>query len=123
MIDNYDSFTYNIVQYLGELGADVTTIRSDAIDLDGIRSNNPSHLMFSPGPGDPDGAGVTLDAIRTFAGQIPMFGVCLGQQAIGQAFGGKVVRAKRVMHGKHDTVIHNGKGAFAGLPERFQIVR
>ena len=104
MIDNYDSFTYNIVQYLGELGADVVTHRSDAISLDDIRRLAPSHLVLSPGPGDPDGAGITL-------------------QAIGQAYGGKVVRARRVMHGKHDDVIHKGQGVFAGLPERFRVVR
>jgi len=123
MIDNYDSFTYNIVQYLGELGADVVTHRSDAISLDDIRRLAPSHLVLSPGPGDPDGAGITLDAIRTFAGQLPILGVCLGHQAIGQAYGGKVVRAKRVMHGKHADVIHQGQGVFAGLPERFRVVR
>lgn len=123
MIDNYDSFTYNLVQYLGELGADVTTVRNDAIDVDGIRSLAPSHLVLSPGPGAPDGAGVTLDAIAAFAGQIPILGVCLGHQAIGQTYGGKVVHARRVMHGKHDDVLHQGKGIFAHLPERFQMVR
>ena len=123
MIDNYDSFTYNLVQYLGELGADVTTVRNDAIDVDGIRALAPSHLVLSPGPGAPDGAGVTLDAIAAFAGQIPILGVCLGHQAIGQTYGGKVVHARRVMHGKHDDVIHQGKGIFAHLPERFQMVR
>ena len=123
MIDNYDSFTYNIVQYLGELGADVVTHRSDAISLDDIRRLAPSHLVLSPGPGDPDGAGITLEAIRTFAGQLPILGVCLGHQAIGQAYGGKVVRARRVIHVKHDDVIHKGQGVFAGLPERFRVVR
>lgn len=123
MIDNYDSFTYNLVQYLGELGADVTTVRNDAIDVDGIRSLAPSHLVLSPGPGAPDGAGVTLDAIAAFAGQIPILGVCLGHQAIGQTYGGKVVHARRVMHGKHDDVLHQGKGIFAHLPERFRMVR
>ena len=123
MIDNYDSFTYNLVQYLGELGADVTTVRNDAIDVDGIRALAPSHLVLSPGPGAPDGAGVTLDAIAAFAGQIPILGVCLGHQAIGQTYGGKVVHARRVMHGKHDDVLHEGKGIFAHLPERFQMVR
>lgn len=123
MIDNYDSFTYNLVQYLGELGADVTTVRNDAIDVDGIRALAPSHLVLSPGPGAPDGAGVTLDAIAAFAGQIPILGVCLGHQAIGQTYGGKVVHARRVMHGKHDDVLHQGKGIFAHLPERFRMVR
>ncbi|MDO4635924.1 MAG: aminodeoxychorismate/anthranilate synthase component II [Lautropia sp.] len=123
MIDNYDSFTYNIVQYLGELGADVVTYRSDAIGLEEIRRLAPSHLVLSPGPGDPDGAGITLESIRAFAGQLPILGVCLGHQAIGQAYGGQVVRARRVMHGKHDDVLHNGKGVFAGLPERFKVVR
>ncbi|MDO4683919.1 MAG: aminodeoxychorismate/anthranilate synthase component II [Lautropia sp.] len=123
MIDNYDSFTYNIVQYLGELGADVITLRNDAIDIAGIEALAPSHIVLSPGPGDPDGAGITLETIRHFAGRIPMLGVCLGHQAIGQAFGGSVIRAGRVMHGKHDTVHHGGQGVFAGLPESFRVVR
>ncbi len=123
MIDNYDSFTYNIVQYLGELGADVTTVRNDAIDIAGIRALAPSHIVLSPGPGDPDQAGVTLAVIDAFKGQIPILGVCLGHQAIGQAFGGRIIRARRVMHGKHDEVIHKGAGVFAGLPERFRVVR
>lgn len=123
MIDNYDSFTYNLVQYLGELGADVTTIRNDAIDIEGVRALAPSHIVLSPGPGNPDGAGITLQAIEAFAGKLPILGVCLGHQAIGQVYGGKVVHARRVMHGKHDDVIHQGKGVFAGLPERFRMVR
>ncbi|MDO4905677.1 MAG: aminodeoxychorismate/anthranilate synthase component II [Lautropia sp.] len=123
MIDNYDSFTYNIVQYLGELGAEVITVRNDAIDIAGVRALAPRHIVLSPGPGDPDQAGITLDVIEAFKGQIPILGVCLGHQAIGQAFGGKITLAKRVMHGKHDEVIHRGVGVFAGLPERFRVVR
>lgn len=123
MVDNYDSFTYNIVQYLGELGAEVLTFRNDAIDIAGIRAHAPSHIVLSPGPGAPDGAGISLEAIRAFAGELPILGVCLGHQAIGQAFGGKVVQAGRVMHGKHDQLHHQGQGVFAGLPESFQVVR
>ena len=123
MIDNYDSFTYNLVQYFGELGATVKTVRNDAIDVDGIAALSPSHIVLSPGPGDPDGAGVTLPTLAAFAGRIPILGVCLGHQAIGQHFGGRVVRARRVMHGKADQVAHNGVGVFADLPARYQIIR
>ena len=123
MIDNYDSFTYNLVQYFGELGADVVTIRNDAIDIDGIAALAPAAIVLSPGPCTPDEAGVTVPALRAFAGRVPMLGVCLGHQAIGQAFGGRVVRARRVMHGKTDTVAHAGAGVFGGLPERFEVVR
>ncbi|MGE0316077.1 MAG: aminodeoxychorismate/anthranilate synthase component II [Lautropia sp.] len=123
MIDNYDSFTYNLVQYFGELGATVQTVRNDRIDVDGIRALAPSHIVLSPGPCAPDQAGVTLAAIRAFAGTIPMLGVCLGHQAIGQAFGGRVVKAARVMHGKTDEIEHDGQGVFAGLPGRFRVVR
>ena len=123
MIDNYDSFTFNLVQYLGELGEEVRTVRNDAIDLDGIEALAPRHIVISPGPGMPDGAGVTLDVIRRFAGKVPILGVCLGHQAIGQHFGGAVVRAKRVMHGKADQVEHGGKGLFADLPPRYQVIR
>src|SRR3954470_1902313 len=100
MLDNYDSFTYNLVQYLGELGAEVAVYRNDAITVDGIRELKPERLLISPGPGVPDTAGITLEAIRAFAGQMPILGVCLGHQAIGQAFGGEVVRAPYLMHGK-----------------------
>jgi anthranilate synthase component II len=123
MIDNYDSFTYNLVQYLGELGARVHTVRNDAIDIDGIASLQPTRIVISPGPGMPDGAGVTLAAIRHFAGKVPILGVCLGHQAIGQAFGGKVVRARRVMHGKADDIAHRGQGLFAELPLRYEVIR
>jgi anthranilate synthase component 2 len=123
MIDNYDSFTYNLVQYLGELGQAVKVVRNDALDVAGIRALKPSHIMISPGPGTPDDAGVSLDVLRELSGEIPVFGVCLGHQAIGQAFGGKVVRAKRIMHGKTSPMIHRGQGVFAGLPNPFEATR
>jgi anthranilate synthase component 2 len=123
MIDNYDSFTYNLVQYLGELGQAVKVARNDALTVAGIRALKPSHIMISPGPGTPDDAGVSLDVLRELAGEIPVFGVCLGHQAIGQAFGGKVIRAKRIMHGKTSPIRHLGKGVFAGLPDRYQATR
>lgn len=123
MIDNYDSFTYNLVQYLGELGEDVTTVRNDKITIDEIEALAPDRIVLSPGPCDPDQAGITLATIERFAGRIPLLGVCLGHQAIGQAFGGRVIKSRRVMHGKTDVVSHAGKGLFAGLPERFQVVR
>ena len=116
MIDNYDSFTYNLVQYLGELGAEVVTVRNDAMGVDELLALEPAGLVVSPGPCTPEQAGVSLEAIRRFAGRCPILGVCLGHQAIGQAYGGKVVRAARVMHGKADTVHHEGAGVFAGLP-------
>src|SRR5437773_4743574 len=115
LLDNYDSFTYNLAQYLGELGAAVEVVRSDAITVDGIAARAPSHLVISPGPGTPDDAGVSLAAIRAFAGRLPILGVCLGHQAIGQAFGGRIVRAPRVMHGKTSEVFHDGTGLFRGL--------
>jgi anthranilate synthase component 2 len=123
MIDNYDSFTFNLVQYFGELGADVRVFRNDEITLEQITALNPSHLCISPGPCSPKEAGISVAAIQHFAGVIPILGVCLGHQAIGEAFGGKVVRAQRVMHGKTDMVHHHGKGVFKGLPESFQITR
>jgi anthranilate synthase component 2 len=123
MIDNYDSFTYNLVQYLGELGEQVHTVRNDAIDIDGIAALEPARIVISPGPGMPGDAGVTLAAIRHFAGKVPILGVCLGHQAIGQVFGGEVVRAGRVMHGKADRVEHRGQGVFADLPPRYQVIR
>ena len=121
MIDNYDSFTYNIVQYLGELGADVVTHRSDAISLDDIRHLAPSHLVLSPGPGDPDGAGITLDAIRTFAGQLPILGVCLGHQAIGQVFGARLENLSDVFHGVQTPIrlTATDEPLFAGLTGEF----
>jgi anthranilate synthase component 2 len=123
MIDNYDSFTYNLVQYLGELGEEVLTVRNDQLTLADIERLAPSVLLISPGPCDPDQAGISLAAIREFAGRIPMLGVCLGHQAIGQAFGGRIVRAQRVMHGKTDQIRHLGVGVFSGLPEHFEVAR
>ena len=123
VIDNYDSFTYNIVQYLGELGAEVAVYRNDAISVEGISELNPERLLISPGPGTPDSAGLTLDAIRAFAGRLPILGVCLGHQAIGQAFGGKVVRAPYLMHGKVSEICHDSATIFRGLPYRFRATR
>jgi anthranilate synthase component 2 len=123
MIDNYDSFTFNLVQYLGELGQQVKVVRNDALDVAGIRALKPSHIMISPGPGTPDDAGVSLDVLRELSAEIPVFGVCLGHQAIGQAFGGKVIRAKQIMHGKTSPVRHRGQGVFAGLPDPFEATR
>jgi anthranilate synthase component 2 len=123
MIDNYDSFTYNIVQYLGELGADVRVVRNDAIDIQGIADLNPDRLVISPGPCTPNEAGISVDAIRAFAGKLPILGVCLGHQSIGQAFGGEIVRASRVMHGKTSPIHHSDVGVFSGLPEPFEATR
>ena len=123
MIDNFDSFTYNLVQYFGELGAEVKVCRNNAVTLDEIERMAPAQIVISPGPCTPDEAGVSLGAIRRFAGAIPILGVCLGHQAIGQAFGGRVVRAKRVMHGKVSSVQHDGRGVFAGLPGGFTATR
>ena len=123
MIDNYDSFTYNLVQYLGELGEQVRTVRNDAFTIDEIEALEPARIVISPGPGVPDEAGISLDAIRHFAGKVPILGVCLGHQAIGRFFGGEVVRARRVMHGKADEVEHRGQGVFADLPPRYQVIR
>ena len=115
MIDNYDSFTYNLVQYFGELGADVHVHRNDAITLEQIAAWQPERIVISPGPCTPDQAGISVALIERFAGNIPILGVCLGHQAIGQAFGGRIVRAQRVMHGKVSTISHHGGGVFAGL--------
>ena len=119
LVDNYDSFTFNLVQYLGELGADVDVFRNDAIDVAGIRAHRPDGLVISPGPCTPDQAGVTLAAIRELAGDLPILGVCLGHQAIGQAFGGRVVRNFRIVHGKASPVLHGGAGIYAGVPSPF----
>ena len=120
VIDNYDSFTYNLVQYLGELGQTVEVRRNNQVTLDEIeRSLRPERIVISPGPGTPDDAGVSLDVIDRFAGKIPLLGVCLGHQAIGQAFGGRVVRAPQLMHGKASEVIHDGRTIFAGLGDTF----
>ncbi|MEX1665091.1 aminodeoxychorismate/anthranilate synthase component II [Zhongshania arctica] len=115
MIDNYDSFTYNVVQYFAELGADVKVLRNDEISIDEIRALAPTHLVISPGPCTPNEAGISLAAIKAFAGEIPILGVCLGHQSIGQAFGGKIVRARAVMHGKTSPMHHHNSGVFSGL--------
>jgi len=123
MIDNYDSFTYNLVQYLGELGAEVQVFRNDALTLEQVESWKPSKIVLSPGPGTPSDAGICVPLIRRFAPVIPILGVCLGHQAIGQAFGGRIVRAGRVMHGKLSEVTHRGGGVFAGLPSPLTVTR
>jgi len=123
VIDNYDSFTYNLVQYLGELGAEATVRRNDAITVDEIGQLAPSAIVVSPGPCTPSEAGVTVDAIRRWGPTIPTLGVCLGHQAIGQAYGGAVVRADRVMHGKTSEICHDGTGIFAGLPSPMTVMR
>jgi len=123
MIDNYDSFTWNLAQYLGELGADVHVHRNDAITLSEIAAWEPAQIVISPGPCTPAEAGISVPLIREFAGKIPILGVCLGHQAIGQAFGGKIVRAQRVMHGKLSPIAHDGRGVFAGLPSPFAATR
>lgn len=123
VIDNYDSFTYNLVQYLGELGEEVTVRRNDEIDLEGISALSPDHILISPGPCTPNEAGITLAVIERFKGEIPIFGVCLGHQAIGQAFGGKVIRAERLMHGKTSPIHHQGASVFTGLPSPFTATR
>jgi len=115
VIDNYDSFTYNLVQYLGELGAELHVVRNDAVDTDGVAALHPERIVISPGPGTPDDAGVSLDVIRRLGEHTPILGVCLGHQAIGQAFGGTVARAKAQMHGKTSDIRHDGRGVFAGL--------
>jgi anthranilate synthase/aminodeoxychorismate synthase-like glutamine amidotransferase len=123
VIDNYDSFTYNLVQYLGELGQEIRVVRNDEIAATDIAAIGPSHIVISPGPCTPNEAGISLDTIRQYAGKIPILGVCLGHQSIGQAFGGKVVRAGRVMHGKTSPILHEGQGVFAGLPSPFEATR
>jgi anthranilate synthase component 2 len=123
MIDNYDSFTYNIVQYLGELGADVQIYRNDAISLAEIEQLAPEKIVISPGPCSPSEAGISIDVIKHFTGKLPILGVCLGHQSIGQAFGGKVVRARQVMHGKLSPVHHNNSGVFRDLPSPFTATR
>jgi anthranilate synthase/aminodeoxychorismate synthase-like glutamine amidotransferase len=123
VIDNYDSFTYNIVQYLGELGAEVKVYRNDALTVDKITDLKPERLLISPGPGVPANAGIAVEAIRKFAGKVPMLGVCLGHQAIGEAFGGSVVRAKTLMHGKTSEICHDSRTIFRGLPYRFKATR
>jgi anthranilate synthase component 2 len=119
VLDNYDSFTYNLVQYLGELGAEVSVVRNDAATIDEIGATRPERIVISPGPGRPEDAGVTMDVIKRLGAQTPIFGVCLGHQAIGAVFGGSVVRASVPMHGKTSTIEHNGRGVFSGLTAPF----
>ena len=123
MIDNYDSFTYNLVQYFGELGADVHVHRNDALSLEQIAAWDPAQIVISPGPCTPSEAGISVPLIERFAGKVPILGVCLGHQAIGQAFGGRIVRAERVMHGKVSPVVHDGHGVFNGLPSPLTATR
>ena len=123
MIDNYDSFTFNLVQYLGELGAEVVVRRNDEIDIAGIEALAPERIMISPGPCTPNEAGISLEAIRHFAGRVPILGVCLGHQSIGQAFGGRIVHAKEIMHGKTSPIKHLGQGVFRGLDNPFTATR
>jgi para-aminobenzoate synthetase component 2 len=123
MIDNYDSFTYNLVQYLGELGADVIVKRNDAIDVAGVRAMRPTAVVISPGPCTPTEAGISVKLLREMAGELPILGVCLGLQCIGEAFGGRVIRAPRLMHGKTSPILHDGQTIFAGLPSPFDAMR
>ena len=123
MIDNYDSFTYNVVQYLAKLKADVNVVRNDEISCDEIRQLAPEKIVISPGPCTPNEAGISLQVINEFAGKVPILGICLGHQSIGQAFGGKIIRAGQVMHGKISSIYHNGEGVFKGLPNPYQATR
>lgn len=123
MIDNYDSFTYNVVQYLGELGADVQVFRNDQITIDQIQNLSPERIVISPGPCTPNEAGVSIEAIKVFAGKIPLLGICLGHQSIGQAFGGRIVHAKQIMHGKTSMIYHTDAGVFKGLESPFEATR
>ncbi|MBN8799097.1 MAG: aminodeoxychorismate/anthranilate synthase component II, partial [Stenotrophomonas nitritireducens] len=123
MIDNYDSFTFNLVQYLQMLGAEVKVVRNDALSVEQIAALQPSHIVVSPGPKTPDDAGVSLDVIRRLGPSIPVLGVCLGHQGIGQVYGGRVIRAGNIMHGKTSPIRHEGKGVFAGLPDRYEATR
>ncbi|MCK6577239.1 MAG: aminodeoxychorismate/anthranilate synthase component II [Anaerolineae bacterium] len=123
VIDNYDSFTYNLVQLLGAMGSDIQIHRNDQITVEAIRALNPSHIVISPGPGEPEDAGVSLDVIRTFGAATPILGVCLGHQAIGRAYGGIVQRAPRLMHGKTSPIYHEREGIFAGVPSPFEATR
>ena len=123
VIDNYDSFTYNLVHYLGELGADCRVFRNDAISADKVLELQPDGIVLSPGPGYPESAGICLDLVKKAAGTVPLLGVCLGHQAIGQAFGGRIVRAPKLMHGKLSVIRHDGHGLFANLPQEFEATR
>jgi len=123
MIDNYDSFTYNLVQYLGELGADVQVIRNDQVTIAEIEKLNPQHIMISPGPCTPNEAGISMQVIEKFSGKLPIIGVCLGHQSIGQVYGGKIIHAKEIMHGKTSLIHHNNTGVFAGLSNLYEATR
>jgi len=123
VLDNYDSFTYNLVQYLGELGAEVKVVRNDELSVEEVAALSPSRIVISPGPCTPNEAGISLDLVARLAGTVPILGVCLGHQAIGQAFGGRVVRAQQVMHGKVSRIRHDGRGVFAGVPDEFVATR
>jgi anthranilate synthase component 2 len=123
MIDNYDSFTYNLVQYFGELGADVRVYRNDQITIEQVADLQPDHLVISPGPCTPNEAGISVEAIRTFAGKVPILGVCLGHQSIGQAFGGRIIHAGAILHGKTSMIQHKDVGVFQGLPNPFEATR
>ena len=123
VIDNYDSFTYNLVQYFGELGADPVVKRNDAVTADEVEKMRPGKIVISPGPGTPSDAGISMDLIRRFGPKLPILGVCLGHQSVGEVYGGKVVRAERLMHGKTSPIRHDGKGVFAGLPNPFDATR
>ena len=123
VIDNYDSFTYNLVQYFGELGQDIKVFRNDQVTIDEIKALNPDHIVISPGPGEPDDGGISLEVLRELGPTTPILGVCLGHQCIGQAYGGEVTRAPRLMHGKTSNVYHGGKGLFYGVPSPFKATR
>ncbi|MCP5094286.1 MAG: aminodeoxychorismate/anthranilate synthase component II [Chloroflexi bacterium] len=123
VIDNYDSFTYNLVQYLGELGQEIKVFRNDQVSIDEIKALNPDHIVISPGPGTPDDGGISLEVLRELGETTPILGVCLGHQCIGQAYGGEVIRAPRLMHGKTSNVYHNSNGLFYGVPSPFQATR
>lgn len=123
IIDNYDSFTYNVVQYLGELGEEIEVVRNDIITIDEIKKKKPDKIVLSPGPGTPDQAGICLDLTKSLSGQVPILGVCLGHQVIAQAFGGKVIQANRLMHGKTSLVSHDGRSIFQGIPSPITVTR
>ena len=123
MIDNYDSFTYNLVQYFGELGAELKVYRNDVLSLEDVKKVNPERIVISPGPGRPEDAGISVDVIKEFAGKVPILGVCLGHQSMGYAYGGKIVRAQQLMHGKTSMIKHNNKGLFAGVEYPFAATR
>ncbi|MCX5665958.1 MAG: aminodeoxychorismate/anthranilate synthase component II [Candidatus Omnitrophica bacterium] len=123
IIDNYDSFTYNLVQYFGELGAELEVYRNDKISIDEVKSKNPQKIVISPGPGEPKNAGISESLIRILGGKVPLLGVCLGHQAIGEVFGGRIVHAKNIMHGKTSLIYHNGKEIFAGIKNPFEATR